>query len=407
MGIVSFQSAVSKLHFLLLLGLIVLSFSASEHCILSGSSWLNDSCKNLGSCGKKISSVILVQEPELSYDDSISGHLGSYQVLLDVKGSGNLSGFGFETFEFWAPSHLLHSAHMLPVYLTRVSTQYFLPGQHSFLGLSYDSSFNCLRSPLCHAVWLDAYRFHILTLGDVDASVGGLGWIGSMKRFLEWCLYFMQLFFFFGCFHYFMLRASAAFHPYAILFFGLLNLPGVVGVTCYTCYDQITGCAGGANCPFLTSTATNAAAIVATGVAALTIDSLLPREWVRHLSSEVLRTLQAIARAPTGALAPDITNLDLQGLMAAYQHAPACTGKGCASVSTRTSVAEAGSQAHAEGHAHRVPRQRGSSQEIRIVGWLPVEYAPSARAMAGVFAVDFSNPAVELVSSDEFGHELL
>ena len=290
---------------------------------------------------KKNSLVILVQEPELSYDDSISGHLGSYQVLLDVKGSGNLSGFGFETFEFWAPSHLLHSAHMLPVYLTRVSTQYFLPGQHSFLGLSYDSSFNCLRSPLCHAVWLDAYRFHILTLGDVDASVGGLGWIGSMKRFLEWCLYFMQLFFFFGCFHYFMLRASAAFHPYAILFFGLLNLPGVVGVTCYTCYDQITGCAGGANCPFLTSTATNAAAIVATGVAALTIDSLLPREWVRHLSSEVLRTLQAIARAPTGALAPDITNLDLQGLMAAYQQGQFDIDSIRAEISSR--VARAGS----------------------------------------------------------------
>ena len=54
-------------------------------------------------------------------------------------------------------------------------------------------------------------------------------------------------------------------------------------------------------------------------MAVLTIDKLLPREWLRHLSSEVLRTLQAIARAPTGAPTPDITRLDMQGLMSAYQ----------------------------------------------------------------------------------------
>ena len=48
-----------------------------------------------------------------------------------------------------------------------------------------------------------------------------------------------------------------------------VSLPGVQGVTCYTCCDQISGCTGGDACPLLTTVTANAAAIVATGVAAI------------------------------------------------------------------------------------------------------------------------------------------
>lgn len=89
-------------------------------------------------------------------------------------------------------------------------------------------------------------------------------------------------------------------------------------VTCTTCFDQISG-SGGSDCPLLKSIAANTAAIAATGAAVLTISQLLPFSYVRHLSSNVLRSLQAIARAPTGAAPVDLSTLDEQGLVDAYQ----------------------------------------------------------------------------------------
>ena len=90
-------------------------------------------------------------------------------------------------------------------------------------------------------------------------------------------------------------------------------------VTCTTCFDQISGCTGGADCPLLKGTAANAAAIAASGMAVLTVSQLLPFSYVRHLSSDVLRSLQAIARAPSGAAPVDLSSLDAQGLVDAYQ----------------------------------------------------------------------------------------
>ena len=98
-----------------------------------------------------------------------------------------------------------------------------------------------------------------------------------------------------------------------------LMVEGGGAVTCTICFDQISGCAGGAACPLLTSTAANAAAITAAGAAVLTVSQLLPFSYVRHLSSDVLRALQAIARAPSGAAPVDLTALDEQGLVDAYQ----------------------------------------------------------------------------------------
>ena len=76
---------------------------------------------------------------------------------------------------------------------------------------------------------------------------------------------------------------------------------------------------GGVDCPLLKSTAANTAAIAASGAAVLTVSQLLPFSYVRHLSSDVLRSLQAIARAPTGAAPVDLSTLDAQGLVDSYQ----------------------------------------------------------------------------------------
>ena len=53
MGIVSVPSSVSRLSLLSLLGLIVLSFTASEQCILTVSSGFNESHINMELWGKK------------------------------------------------------------------------------------------------------------------------------------------------------------------------------------------------------------------------------------------------------------------------------------------------------------------------------------------------------------------
>ena len=75
--------------------------------------------------------------------------------------------------------------------------------------------------------------------------------------------------------------------------------------------------------PFLTATAANAAAITAAGVAALTVTQLLPRDYLRHLSLDTLRVLQAVAHTPTGAGRVDLSTLDAQGLLAAFQQGQA------------------------------------------------------------------------------------
>ena len=59
-------------------------------------------------------------------------------------------------------------------------------------------------------------------------------------------------------------------------------------VICRTCWDQIEGCAGGAACLFATRTAANAGGIAAAGGAAITVASLLPLAYIRHLPAQVL-----------------------------------------------------------------------------------------------------------------------
>ena len=88
----------------------------------------------------------------------------------------------------------------------------------------------------------------------------------------------------------------------------------VSAVTCRSCFDGIEGCAGGAACLFATRTAANLAALSVAGGAAINIVSLLPASYVRHLPTQVLRTLAAIARVPAAAGPPDMGAMTLNEL---------------------------------------------------------------------------------------------
>ena len=87
-----------------------------------------------------------------------------------------------------------------------------------------------------------------------------------------------------------------------------------LAVTCRSCFDGIAGCAGGAACPFATQTAANLAVLAVAGGAAIDVASLIPSSYVRHLPTQVLRTLAAIARVPAGGGQPDLGAMNLQEL---------------------------------------------------------------------------------------------
>ena len=97
------------------------------------------------------------------------------------------------------------------------------------------------------------------------------------------------------------------------VFFLALCTP-VAAVTCHSCFDGIAGCTGGADCLFATRTAANLAALTVAGGAAINVVSLLPTSYVRHLPTQVLRTLAAIARVPVAAGPPDMGAMTLNEL---------------------------------------------------------------------------------------------
>ena len=97
------------------------------------------------------------------------------------------------------------------------------------------------------------------------------------------------------------------------LFFLALCTPASA-VTCQSCFDGIEGCAGGAACPFATRTAANLAALTVVGGAAINVVNLLPASYIRHLPTQVLRTLAAIARVPVAAGPPDMGAMTLNEL---------------------------------------------------------------------------------------------
>ena len=85
-------------------------------------------------------------------------------------------------------------------------------------------------------------------------------------------------------------------------------------VTCNTCFDQIPGCAGGAACPFLTRTAANTVALAAAGGAAVSVASLLPVSYLRHLPTAIIRALVALARRPVNGAPPNLGAMTLPEL---------------------------------------------------------------------------------------------
>jgi hypothetical protein len=87
-------------------------------------------------------------------------------------------------------------------------------------------------------------------------------------------------------------------------------LDSSAAVTCYTCYDQVAGCTGGAACPLQAGTAANVVALAAAG-GTIAVASLLPLSYVRHLPSQVLRTLAAITRRPADGAPPDLAAMTL------------------------------------------------------------------------------------------------
>ena len=102
----------------------------------------------------------------------------------------------------------------------------------------------------------------------------------------------------------------------AVLFWSILFLlcAPTLGVTCRSCFDGIAGCTGGANCPLATQTAANLAVLAVAGAVAIDVTALIPPSYVRHLPTQVLRTLAAIARVPAGGGQPDLGAMNLQEL---------------------------------------------------------------------------------------------
>ena len=284
------------------LGLIVTSYGGSEQCILPGKVGRIDTLFAMVECGKNFSSHNLLEGLEVESDDVISGSHGLFPTHQDAGQLGSTMEWFYKRFEF------LNPVLGLPFALVEAPWRRMMSTSGSFQSVP--------GRWVTHTIF-DDIHLALMSAGLTAKPrpfVAFYRWFNPVLMALAWL--FIGVFLVAVLLHASLFGAQISLSWMALFW---VSLPGVQGVTCYTCCDQISGCPGGDACPLLTTVTANAAAIVATGVATMSVDRLLPREWVRHLSSEVLRTLQAIARAPTGAAAPNITTLDLQGLMAAYQ----------------------------------------------------------------------------------------
>ena len=114
-------------------------------------------------------------------------------------------------------------------------------------------------------------------------------------------------------------------------------------VTCFTCYDGIPGCTGGANCPFLTLTASNRdimAGTVANGApTSLSCANLLPLRHLRILSRTALDVLKVVARRPIAGTPVDMTVLDPEGLIRAVNAGSIYLAEALRDVARRMAIA--------------------------------------------------------------------
>ena len=97
----------------------------------------------------------------------------------------------------------------------------------------------------------------------------------------------------------------------------LICLPTTAAVTCRTCFDQIQGCTGGNDCPFVATTTQNG--LLLGGLAAATATAIVARDvfplrFTRVLTRGVLDSLLIIGRRPPPGTAVDVsalTNVEL------------------------------------------------------------------------------------------------
>ena len=97
----------------------------------------------------------------------------------------------------------------------------------------------------------------------------------------------------------------------------LTCLPTTAAVTCRTCFDQIQGCTGGDDCPFVATTTQNG--LLLGGLAAATATAIVARDvfplrFTRVLTRGVLDSLLIIGRRPPPGTAVDVsalTNVEL------------------------------------------------------------------------------------------------
>jgi len=99
----------------------------------------------------------------------------------------------------------------------------------------------------------------------------------------------------------------------------LPTLPHASAV-CQHCFGQLDGCTGGDDCPFLKSTAANAAVAVATtGAAVFSLTQLLPREYLKVMTRTVLDTLLVVVRRPLPGATPNISGWTVQQLLQGFK----------------------------------------------------------------------------------------
>jgi hypothetical protein len=100
--------------------------------------------------------------------------------------------------------------------------------------------------------------------------------------------------------------------PQTLLFLCLFSLfKGAEAVTCTSCHDQIPGCRGGARCPLFTQVAANAAVLVGTTAAALSLKDLLPIKFLRFLTKGFLEAAKVMANRSAPGTAVDWDSLSL------------------------------------------------------------------------------------------------
>ena len=127
----------------------------------------------------------------------------------------------------------------------------------------------------------------------------------------------------------------------ALLFFTFMACGEAV--TCYTCYDQIEGCAGGDACLLHSRPHANTA-IIAGGVGAITLASLLPIKFLRECTRSALDCIKMVANRPQLGTPVDITQaaMNVDQLVEAVHSGAANPGDAMRECLTR--LAQAGNQ---------------------------------------------------------------